>query len=57
MRFLCVLPGSFFFAAPMSEGLFLLCCAGCVYLVRRGKFGLGCFVGAYGAFTLSLIHI
>lgn len=40
VRFLCVLPGSFFFAAPMSEGLFLLCCAGCVYLVRRGKFGL-----------------
>lgn len=54
VRFLCVLPGSFFFAAPMSEGLFLLCCAGCVYLVRRGKFGLGCLVGAYGAFTRSL---
>ena len=38
----------------MSEGLFLLCCALCVYLVRRGKFGLGCLAGAYAAFTRSL---
>lgn len=52
--FLCALPGSFFFAAPMSESLFLLCSAGCVYLVRRGKYGLGCLLGAYAAFTRSL---
>lgn len=51
---LCLLPGSFFFAAPMSEGLFLLCCAGCLYLVRRGRTGLGCLVGGYAAFTRSL---
>ena len=44
----------FFFAAPMSEGLFLLCCAGCLYLVRRGRTGLGCLVGGYAAFTRSL---
>lgn len=54
IKLLCVLPGSFFFASPMSEGLFLLCCALCVYLVRRGKFGLGCLAGAYAAFTRSL---
>lgn len=54
VKYLCLLPGSFFFAAPMSEGLFLLCCAGCLYLVRRGKIGLGCLVGGYAAFTRSL---
>ncbi len=54
VKFLCLLPGSFFFAAPMSEGLFLLCCAGCLYLVRRGRTGLGCLVGGYAAFTRSL---
>ena len=54
IKLLCVLPGSFFFASPMSEGLFLLCCALCVYLVRRGKFGIGCLAGAYAAFTRSL---
>ena len=36
--FLCALPGSFFFAAPMSESLFLLCSAGCVYLVSGDPF-------------------
>lgn len=54
VKFLCLLPGSFFFASPMSESLFLLCCAGCLYLVRRGKLGLGCLVGGYAAFTRSL---
>lgn len=54
VKYHCLLPGSFFFAAPMSEGLFLLCCAGCLYLVRRGKIGLGCLVGGYAAFTRSL---
>ena len=38
----------------MSESLFLLLSAGCVYLARRGKTGLGCLLGAYAAFTRSL---
>ena len=54
VRYLCLLPGSFFFVAPMSESLFLLLSAGCVYLVRRGKIGAGCLLGAYAAFTRSL---
>ena len=51
---LCFFPGSFFFAAPMSESLFLLCCIGCLYLARRGKWLPACLLGAYAAFTRSL---
>ena len=51
---LCLFPGSFFFAAPMSESLFLLCCAGCLYLTRKGNWFLACLLGAYAAFTRSL---
>lgn len=52
--FLCLTPGSFFFAAPMSESLFLLLCLGCLYLARRDRWGLGCLCGALAAFTRSL---
>lgn len=51
---LCLFPGSFFFAAPMSESLFLLCCVGCLYLARTGKWLPGCLLGAWAAFTRSL---
>ncbi len=51
---LCLLPGAFFFTAPMSESLFLLCCVGCLYLIRKGRWLPGCLVGAYAAFTRSL---
>lgn len=54
VRYLCLLPGSFFFAAPMSESLFLLLCLGCLYLVRRGKYLPGAVCGALAAFTRSL---
>ncbi len=54
VRYLCIIPGVFFFISPMSESLFLLLSAGCVYLARRGKTGLGCLLGAYAAFTRSL---
>ena len=54
VAFLCLAPGSFFFAAPMSESLFLLLCLGCLYLARRGRWGLGCLCGALAAFTRSL---
>ncbi len=52
--FLCLLPGSFFFAAPMSESLFLLCALGCVYLARRGRWLGAGLCGAWAAFTRSL---
>ena len=54
VKYLCLVPGSFFFIAPMSESLFLLLSALCVYLARRGRYGLGCLFGACAAFTRSL---
>ena len=54
LLFLCLLPGSFFYAAPMSESLFLLCSLGCVYLARRGRWFWGGLCGAWAAFTRSL---
>ena len=51
---LCLLPGSFFYASPMSESLFLLCSLGCVYLARRGRWLLAGLCGAWAAFTRSL---
>ena len=51
---LCLFPGAFFFAAPMSESLFLFCCVGCLYLARKEKWVLACLLGAYAAFTRSL---
>lgn len=30
-------PAAFFFAAPMSESLFVLCTVSCLYLLRRGQ--------------------
>jgi len=52
--FLCLLPGSFFFAAPMSESLFLLLSLGCLYLARKGRWGPACLCGGLAAFTRSL---
>ena len=51
---LCLLPGSFFFAAPMSESLFLLLCVLCLYLARTGRWFFACLCGAMAAFTRSL---
>lgn len=52
--FLCLMPGSFFYAAPMSESLFLLCSLGCVYLTRKDRWLLAGLCGAWAAFTRSL---
>lgn len=54
LKYLCILPGAFFFTAPMSESLFLLLCASCVYCARTGKWTLGCLLGGLAAFTRSL---
>ncbi len=54
LLFLCLLPGSFFYAAPMSESLFLLCSLGCVYLARRDRWLAAGLCGAWAAFTRSL---
>lgn len=52
--FLCLMPGSFFYASPMSESLFLLTSLACVYLARRDRWLLGALCGAWAAFTRSL---
>lgn len=54
LKYLCILPGTFFYTAPMTESLFLLLCVGCIYLSRTGKWTLGCLLGCYAAFTRSL---
>ena len=54
LRFLTLAPGCFFFAAPMSESLFLLLTAAALYLARTRRPILGGLCGAYSAFTRSL---
>ena len=54
LLFLCLMPGSFFYPAPMSESLFLLCSLACVYLSRRDRWLLAGLCGAWAAFTRSL---
>lgn len=53
VKFFALNPAAFFFAAPMSESLFVLCTVSCLYLVRRGKTITGSLLGAYAAFTRS----
>ena len=54
LRFLTLAPGCFFFAAPMSESLFLLLTAAALYLARTRRPILGGLCGAGAAFTRSL---
>ncbi|MCM1149938.1 MAG: hypothetical protein NC319_07650 [Butyricicoccus sp.] len=54
LKYICLVPGSFFFAAPMSDGLFLLLSLLCVYFARRRQWLFSCLLGAMAAFTRSL---
>ena len=54
LKYLCILPGTFFFAAPMSESLFLLLCLACVYCARLRRWYLAGLLGGLAAFTRSL---
>ncbi len=54
VKYLFLTPAAFFFAAPMTESLFLLCSLACVYLVRKKRYLWGCLIGALAAFTRSL---
>lgn len=54
LAFLCLMPGAFFFFAPMSEGLFLLLCVSCVYCARKERWLLAGLFGALASFTRSL---
>lgn len=51
VKYLCVLPGAFFYAAPMSESLFLLLSLSCVYCVRKKRWFAACALGGLAAFT------
>ena len=51
---LCLTPGAFFFAAPMSESLFLLLSAACLYGARKSRWLLAGLFGALASFTRSL---
>lgn len=54
VKFLCIMPAAFFFAAPMSESLFILLSVTCIYLARRRRFLFAAAFGALAAFTRSL---
>ena len=54
LRYACLLPGAFFYAAPMSESLFLLLSVSCVYLTRKKQWLPACVLGGLAAFTRSL---
>ena len=54
VSFLWLLPGGFFFVAPMSESLYLLLCLCAIYCMRKDRYLLAGLFGAYAAFTRSL---
>ena len=54
LRYACLLPGAFFYAAPMSESLFLLLSVSCIYLTRKRLWLPACVLGGLAAFTRSL---
>ena len=54
LKYACIVPGAFFFTAPMSDGLFLLLSLACICLARRRKWALSCLLGALSSFTRSL---
>ena len=51
---LLLLPGGFFFLAPMSESLYLLLAVSSLYCFRRKRFLFAGLLGAYCTFTRSL---
>ena len=51
LKYLCILPASFLFSAPLSDSLFLLLSLLCVYWVRRDRYPLAGVAGFFAAFT------
>ena len=51
---LLLLPGGFFFLAPMSESLYLLLTLSALYCMRKKRWLLSGLFGAYAAFTRSV---
>ena len=51
LKYLCILPASFLFSAPLSDSLFLLLSIACVYAVRKNLYPVAGIVGLLAAFT------
>lgn len=54
LKYTCLVPGAVFFAAPMSESLFLLLSVACLYAARRKRWLAAGLMGGLAAFTRSL---
>lgn len=54
LKYTLILPGAFFFAAPMSEALFFLLSISCFYCIRRSRWLPAGILGGLAAFTRSL---
>ena len=51
LKYLCILPASFLFSAPLSDSLFLLLSVACVYAVRKSIYPVAGIIGFLAAFT------
>ena len=51
LKYLCILPASFLFSAPLSDSLFLLLSVACVYAARKRLYPLSGVIGFLAAFT------
>ena len=51
LKYLCILPASFLFSAPLSDSLFLLLSVACVYAVRKNIYPLAGLIGMLASFT------
>lgn len=51
LKYLCILPASFLFSAPLSDSLFLLLSVACVYAVRKNLYPVAGIIGLLAAFT------
>ncbi|HWS30957.1 MAG TPA: mannosyltransferase family protein [Clostridia bacterium] len=53
VKYLFLLPAAFFFAAPMTESLFLLICVASMYYLRKKRVFVSCILAAVAGFTRS----
>ncbi len=51
LKYLCILPASFLFSAPLSDSLFLLLSVASVYAVRKNVYPAAGVIGFLAAFT------
>lgn len=51
VKYLCILPASCLFCAPMSDSLFLFLTIACMYLTRRKQYVFASVLGFFASFT------